>query len=150
MPNEDIVICRPTEAEFKKFQNFVHEVYVTNSYNCGAVKVIPPQEQLSNYNPVSHDLLEGSTPLLQAYEKKAEGVYKCLNLEKKTPVTMPNFTARNVKASLAKSGFCTYNNDHTFCDSMLRLYEDVLESKQFSEYVVDVNGTLFPDLKHPW
>jgi hypothetical protein len=114
------------------------------------VKVIPPQEQLSNYNPVSYDLLEGSTPLLQAYEKKAEGVYKCLKLEKKTPVTMQNFTARNVKASLAKSGFCTYNNDHTFWDSMLRLYEDVLESKQFSEYVVDVNGTLFADFKHPW
>ncbi|EFX81247.1 hypothetical protein DAPPUDRAFT_102682 [Daphnia pulex] len=91
-----------------------------------------------------------STNYLHAYEKKAEGVYKCLKLEKKTPVTMQNFTARNVKASLAKSGFCTYNNDHTFWDSMLRLYEDVLESKQFSEYVVDVNGTLFADFKHPW
>lgn len=70
MPNEDVVSCYATDLQFKDFTKFAHELQEQYSYNCGAVKVIPPQEMLSNHHVLSNNLLGNATPLLQAYEKK--------------------------------------------------------------------------------
>lgn len=80
MPNEECVTHRATELEFKDFPKMADTLYEEYSYNCGALKVIPPIEMLTNDQLLSETLLGVAKPLLQTYEKQAEGVCKCANI----------------------------------------------------------------------
>lgn len=127
MPNENCVTHRATELEFKDFPKTAVTLYDEYSYNCGAVKVIPPMKMLTNDELLSETLLGAAHPLHETYEKKTEGVYKCDNVIKTTPVNMPNFVTRNVKPSMKKSGGCTYNDqERPFWNSAHKLYEKTL------------------------
>jgi len=48
VPNEGCVTHRATELEFKDFPKMADTLYEEYSYNCGALKVIPPIEMLTN------------------------------------------------------------------------------------------------------
>jgi hypothetical protein len=151
VPTEECVIHHANHLELKDFPRTAKILYEEHSYDCGAVKVVLPIEMLTNDQLLSPTVLGVAKPLLQTYEKKTEGVYNCANITMTKPVSMPNFMTRNVKPSLKKSGASTYNDEkRPFWNSSYKQYEKFFKTKQFSEYVVDYNGTLFADPDHPW
>ncbi len=150
MANEDAPILRLSNLDFEDFPKFADEAFEKYSYNFGAVKAIPPNTLLSSNHLVSCDSLKPAKPMLQTYEKKAPGVYHCVNLNEPEEDTILHFAACNAEESLRKTGICSYDDSTTFWGTMMDLYEDVGKTKQFPRYLADVEGTLFVDPDHSW
>ncbi|EDV23010.1 uncharacterized protein TRIADDRAFT_27796 [Trichoplax adhaerens] len=137
LTKSDIMVFRPTEEEFKNFNQYVKFIEECGAHKIGLAKVIPPSswKARSNYDDIE---LTITAPIMQTILGK-NGMYEQINIQKKT-VSLKNFEKMAISDRYKPPKSTDYN------DLERKYWKNITFHSPI--YGADVSGSLYdPDIK---